>query len=52
MYKYTPAEIAGMTPFQQLCLTELDQADTGPLVFDTIDDYQTWAAHKGLNDAS
>ena len=36
-----------MTPFQQLCLVELDKVDTGPLVFDTLEDYQRWKAKQG-----
>jgi hypothetical protein len=44
IYKYTPEQIADMTPYQQMSLLEDDeeQPDSGPLSFDTPEDFLAW----------
>lgn len=41
VYKFTPAQIADMTPFQQLTLMDED-GGSGTIYMETMAEYQEW----------
>jgi hypothetical protein len=44
-YRYTPEQIANMTPLQQMVLT--GQVESEKLTFATLDDYLKWNHDRG-----
>lgn len=49
LYKYTPQEIAAMTPYQQIMMLggDDDDPDDNIMHFDDWEDYQTWLRESG-----
>ena len=44
VFKYTPNQIAKMTPYQQLTLTSKIQSEV--VTFDSEDDFMTWQMRR------